>query len=675
MDTLDSTTIKGRTGDRKLVDLDETILVNEQYLRSKKLASYGNYLVTLDDLCKLFGPPTDDEFIQLRRKTPPKGGFEFLNEERHRFVRILSSDSSFIRSFDYVTKGSLKGLNWDRAFVQGEIVLHALLHTDSGSIADYGIDLYLYDMTPEEANCKVEEIYNIWSANLGTDSEHAVIKNAKTINFVPKHPHPQVHIILKLLHSPMDSLFRVGLDPYAICFDGSRVFMLPRCARALETGYSVFTMDLIWGYRLGNRRGIQEERVFRCAEQGFGFRILPSYCRSLGQHDTDDMALPDKQSALVEMDEVHSGPTRGFNGEPGLKTIRRLARLAYDCIRIHWLQRGHRFYQGILRSQSGIGVFELLMRHCAMWASEKREDRTYMRDLRWQQHDPLTAIISDGLAYSYGHIDLGQLERNVADRNNQLFLGLRRAIAEKLNIGPGQGRYVDYLTRRIRQQVVAPDLESVQAKQITAPLVIPLDLEVHISNELASRYDDIPGNRLSRLLIPVHDPSKHDTSTATLPSLHDTANESGNIRYWLITNTSMWTAQHRVLDEVAELLMALLDWFLWYTDDAEDDESVLCDRDDAQCMWRLANIFRRRLVHPDFSKTLDRGRVLPEQEARLFRAWVLAPAPTSEIDNDTDIQELMDMIAEQGGIEDQRFWKDGDEGTWDDEEGVPVWED
>jgi len=36
--------------------------------------------------------------------------------------------------------------------------------------------------------------------------------------------------------------------------------MLPRCARALETGYTAFTMDLVYGHHLGDRRATQEMR-------------------------------------------------------------------------------------------------------------------------------------------------------------------------------------------------------------------------------------------------------------------------------------------------------------------------------------------------------------------------------------------------------------------------------
>ena len=340
VDASTSVNIKGSSGDRKLIDIDEAVRASEQYVCSKRPKSSEKHLVTLEDLSRLFGPLDADGLLTLRRKTPPKGGFEFLDQKRKPLVRIQGTDAAFIKKFDRVTKGILKGLDWDHVFVQGGMVINTLLHTDptkdfEGDIAECDIDLYLYDLTPEEANLKVEEIYKIWSGNLwsnsGSNSPHIVVKNAQTINLIPQYPSRRIQIILKLLHSPLQSLLRIDLDACAAGFDGSRVFMLPRCARAIETGYSVFTLDLIWGHRLASRRESQENRVFKYADRGFGLRILPSYCRSLGK-DLGGMTLSDVKDSSIDGNEVPTGPTRVLGGEPGLKTIRRLAYLARNFV-------------------------------------------------------------------------------------------------------------------------------------------------------------------------------------------------------------------------------------------------------------------------------------------------------------------------------------------------------
>ena len=274
-----------------LRDVDEAVLLNEHYIRSRSPSSNtdGKYLVTLEDLTKIFRRSINesDPTIMIRRKDPPPGGSEVLDEKRPRTVRILASDEAFSLTFQRITCGILHGLDWRNVFMAGGLALTTLMHVDESKdhergIRDGDIDLYLYDLGPEEANAKVEHIYNVWSSNLPVSNrQQLVVKNAKTITFLADYPNRRVQIILKLLPSPTEILLNIDIDPCAVGFDGSHVKMLPRCARALETGYSTFTMDLIWGHYLGNRRATRENRLFKYADRGFGLRILPCYVQSL----------------------------------------------------------------------------------------------------------------------------------------------------------------------------------------------------------------------------------------------------------------------------------------------------------------------------------------------------------------------------------------------------------
>ena len=232
------------------------------------------------------------------------------------------------------------------------------------------------------------------------------------------------------------------------------------------------------------------------------------------------------------------------------------------------------------------------------------------------------------------------------------------------------------------------------------PLILPTPLETYFSEILNRRYVELPNNALSTILIPVHDPSKYNPAGLALPSLQDTLSESGNIRYWLITNEGMWAGQHRALDEVAELLLMLFCWFtrarpdwftprlLWYPK---------FDTDDPRCIWFIAEYFRRRLILPRTSDTLQKDETLSEREARLFRAWALTNPPRYETEDrnyfDETIEQVEDEL-ERGAdkhdkdvwqvededesqrerdVDDKLFGQDGDEGTWDCEEGVPMW--
>lgn len=239
----------------------------------------------------------------------------------------------------------------------------------------------------------------------------------------------------------------------------------------------------------------------------------------------------------------------------------------------------------------------------------------------------------------------------------------------------------NYSTRRIRRQVCGPDFRSVQEKQITIPVNIPFGLESFLLSTIPQEYDDIPPHFFdTKPLIPVHDSTKYDASSATLPSLRDTAAETGNLRYWVITNESMWPCQHRVLDEFAELMWTMFHWLNQaMSPSSTAGNSTLGDT--SACCWQLARSFRRRIVLPEVP---DKGvgcvpiqRGLPSlRETLLFRPWALSsPAKPKRIfiDSDDGRSHLFDEEAVMYPFPDDLFWDPSDVGTWEDGEGAPEW--
>ena len=292
--------------DRRIVDVDEAVLQNEHYMRSRDSNGDGRYLVSLEDLSQVLVKDSQNaSHLSFTRKDPPKGGLEVLDELRKRELTIQPSSASFCKVFERITHGILRGLDWSNVLVAGGMVLTTLLHTDPSkdddkAVRDPGIDLYIYGLGPEDANRKVEEVHDTWVRNLPANAQpRLVVKNAKTINLLSSYPHRRIEIVLKLLPSPTDVLFNFDLDACAIGFDGSRVTMLPRCARAIETGYSVFTMDPVWEHHLGDRRASQETCLFKYADRGFGLRVLPSYSRSLEEDNLEDGVFMDFQTSIA----------------------------------------------------------------------------------------------------------------------------------------------------------------------------------------------------------------------------------------------------------------------------------------------------------------------------------------------------------------------------------------
>lgn len=130
--------------------------------------------------------------------------------------------------------------------------LNVLLCTDPSlddTFASSDLDLYIHGLAASDANAKMAHIYAVWSANVGAASVAAgmCIKNSKTVNFLGRFPQRRIQIVLKMVANPAEVLLNFDLDPCAIGFDGARVLMLPRAARALETGYTTFTMSLVHG--------------------------------------------------------------------------------------------------------------------------------------------------------------------------------------------------------------------------------------------------------------------------------------------------------------------------------------------------------------------------------------------------------------------------------------------
>lgn len=269
------------------------------------------YLITLEDFIGFTSLiASNGDTAVLTRPTLPQGGLEMLNELVPKNLSLHASSSSFMSTFDRITGNLLYGLDWSNVLVAGGMVLTTLLHTDSSqdhrpSILQPDLDIYLYGLNAQEANAKVLEIEDIWQRNLPShNKQRRVTKTAKPIELLADYPVRRVQIILKLLRNPTRVLLNFDLDACALGFNGSDVVMLPRCARALETGHTVFTMDLVWGHHLGRRRETRLQRIFKYANRGFGVRILPSYVRSL------QSSIPE----IVGSDEE----------EPGLKTLRRL---------------------------------------------------------------------------------------------------------------------------------------------------------------------------------------------------------------------------------------------------------------------------------------------------------------------------------------------------------------
>ncbi|KAJ7124079.1 hypothetical protein C8R43DRAFT_1031247 [Mycena crocata] len=283
---------------QEVKDIDEWIILHEKYLGdSERLGDDWHHgLITIADADLIF--PSSSQTKKARTILRPTNlpGYAILDSGRPPKIDIQPSTDAFKRTFDRLSDGLLKNLDWSNIVVAGGIVLGTLLAVDgappdvAAQWAASDIDVYVYGLGPKAANAKLRHLFETFKANLPRGTPTLVVRNAKTVTFYARYPLRRVQVVLKLVRSPRAVLLNFDLDVCAMGWDGNELWMLPRAARALETGYSVFTMNLIQGHYLSERRATQEQRVFKYANKGYGIRILPSYIASL---DTAKSRLDD----------------------------------------------------------------------------------------------------------------------------------------------------------------------------------------------------------------------------------------------------------------------------------------------------------------------------------------------------------------------------------------------
>ncbi len=173
----------------------------------------------------------------------------FVRDNRIHKPDLIGGCDQFTHNFNRFTNDILDEMDWDNVLVSGTICVKTLLSfglsvddLDNYILAhdeDY-IDIYIYGLTPSQANTKLQHIYDIWSSNLPDDKDIIVTKHVKIIEYVAQHPHRRLRIFLRLYKSRAEILSSPNSASFpTLGFDGSTVYMLPSTARALETGFKV----------------------------------------------------------------------------------------------------------------------------------------------------------------------------------------------------------------------------------------------------------------------------------------------------------------------------------------------------------------------------------------------------------------------------------------------------
>ncbi|KAE8230479.1 hypothetical protein CF326_g4520 [Tilletia indica] len=544
-------------------DIDEWIIRNEKYMRARlildqrreedskasatnddpipSLAQLGidkvsshwkEYMVGLGrDAKRVFvnNNPAESSSPTIRIERPDTAqlpGQLLLDQYRKDAIEI-NSLPAFQSRFDSMTFGALKGLNWSNVLVAGGIALAALTCVTDEEMKNSessDIDLYIWGLTANQANTKLQEIEKVFVSNLPADKDtgkpiqYAVLRNSQTITFMPgKYPYRRVQVVLKLCPNPMAILLNFDLDQVAIGYTGDEVWMLPRASRALITGYTTFTMDLIHGSFLAPRKATQDQRVFKYAERGYGLRFLPSYLEALGtvplnQRTTTENNVPEesllRDELSVTMREERARTAWWLAHHFGAFT----SPLEKREVSMNDTTIGLGNDTPELAEKSSMSGWQLFARHIALWelaqlgycrlkeqvVSNSSSGPGYVDD--WLSYD-------DAPDYSWNHdFTLEKLKQAVDRLNRSDEENLRNTLeteipyrildkyGEPMEVKEIKARMQHDHSMPLRRQILASSLKQALQESLVCAVHIPKKLRTHAEAKLSSassRFVDV----------------------------------------------------------------------------------------------------------------------------------------------------------------------------------------
>ncbi|KAJ7464964.1 hypothetical protein B0H11DRAFT_2240393 [Mycena galericulata] len=525
--------------------IDEWILSNEKWLRTVDSPRWQHGLVTLNNADIVFPKSslTDTGRTITRPKVLP--GFQVLCDSRASEILIQPSTEAFKKSFEYMTDGLLKNLDWANVFVAGGMALGTLVSVRRpGCDLDYvgeqydlsDIDIYIYGLSAADATTKIRTIYKTFRSNVGPGTPTLAVKSSKTITFYARHPLRRIQIILKLVESPKDVLLNFDIDICAMGWDGCDVWMLPRAARALETGSNVFTMNLIHGHYLSERRASHPQRIFKYGSKGYGIRFLPSYVASLKYSGEIRPETPSgENNTTLDMEQLaEDARIRTEEKYEEMDPIHRNSRLSF-----FGLDDGQ-------PRKSCLTGFTLFMCHVSHWEITRRNNATL--------DDLAPAYISYEDTYEDNPSGFGYwgYRWDGAFRRGAFIDHIRRSNRTEIE----RWSRTD-TTQRLQHHGVEHDDELDDAQRITCDSKMEVLLEsshdikipVLLPCEFAAYANEVVKQMSGGAYLPILKP-------AVLGVARPAQSDQEGLFIWSISSDLMWQQEDRRIDELFEVLLA-----------------------------------------------------------------------------------------------------------------------
>ncbi|KAF5361582.1 hypothetical protein D9757_011560 [Collybiopsis confluens] len=158
-----------------------------------------------------------------------------------------ASLEEFQKNWAVFSEGSLSQLlDWNNVVAAGGSVLACLMplpeeakvskratrkyyHATAYPTSD--IDLFLWGLTPEQAEAKIVKIYEAVRDSVPWDV--TCVRTKHTVSIHSQYPYRSVQIVLRLYSSPAEILTGFDIDAPCCTYDGSRVWANPRAIAAL----------------------------------------------------------------------------------------------------------------------------------------------------------------------------------------------------------------------------------------------------------------------------------------------------------------------------------------------------------------------------------------------------------------------------------------------------------
>lgn len=236
-----------------VVDIDELILTNERYIKSRMdQSSDDSHLISLEDFCAILSISSDDKGSgMLHRPSLPDGGIQFRHPKHQDSLLIHTSSSDVAVDLKQDISNELGGLDWKNVLMAGDPVMRAVMikqmapdQLGRGRMEYEPIQLYIYGVSVEEANQKVGQIHDVWANHFSAaGDERIVVKDGANVTLIASTSIRPVQIRLKLFRSPTEVL--LYLEPSAIGFDGSRKFIFRAQKPHLHISRAVHPVRLV----------------------------------------------------------------------------------------------------------------------------------------------------------------------------------------------------------------------------------------------------------------------------------------------------------------------------------------------------------------------------------------------------------------------------------------------